>query len=119
MGEDKNLPDVDSASEDSNSTPPEPEVQEEVQEQTPRIRMRNKTPITSGIKENGAPVTVGNAAAAIQRTMMGALYEGSPDFEENNEGKLQFQFNGLRTNASSPPSPSVLYSNNVNIFRNP
>ena len=91
MGEDKNLPDVDSASEDSNSnsTPPEPEVQEEVKEEpNSRVRMRNKTPITTGIRENGTSLTVGDPLAAIQRTMMGALYEASPDVEDNNEGKL-------------------------------
>ena len=88
MGEDKNLPDVDSVSEDSNSTAPEPEVQEEVkEEQSSRVRMRNKTPITTGIRENGT-VTVGDPLAAIQRTMMGALYEASPDVEDNNEGEL-------------------------------
>jgi septal ring factor EnvC (AmiA/AmiB activator) len=62
----------------------QPTSENESAPQQPKIRLRQKTPITAPRIENTGPITVGNAQAALQRTIE-TLYESSPDMEENNE----------------------------------
>ena len=103
MVAEKNAPEVNETEDASTpQTPPtEPAAQQQLENssndlenekpvaQGPRIRMRQKTPICAPKIDNSTPITVGDPAAALQRTME-ALYEASPDMEDNNEGKLFF-----------------------------
>uniref|UniRef100_A0AC34QQS5 Uncharacterized protein n=2 Tax=Panagrolaimus sp. JU765 TaxID=591449 RepID=A0AC34QQS5_9BILA len=101
MGANKNLPDGSGSEEISPaSTPPEPQNLEETPvPQPPPVRMRNKTPITAGTKAvpPTGPVVLGDPAAAITRTITGALYEVPPEVEEQNEEirKLDSQLDHL------------------------